>query len=322
MARVNRLLFAAAACVIALAPLTALAASPSPSPGLDTVLAPAPSGYAELTTASLHGEFTAHDWAVNASGASPQETEATLNRFGFVDGYGKEWSSASLRRGLVEAVMAFSGGSGAKKALTALEATDKADSHYANPDTITGIDPYYGAHFTPTGAFEDEFVFVKGNDLFIVIFAGAQNTVLTPATDQAKAQFDSAPAETIPSSQWPENQASNNASFGVGAVVGALIPIVLVLAIIAVVVGVIRRRRRQPAMAMGTYAPPSMSSPSMSAPGEVQMSPDGNFWWDGQAWKDAAHEAPPFAQRSSDGSLWWDGRTWRSVPQGQQPPAG
>ncbi len=179
----NRFLCSAAVCALALAPLSALAASPSPSPDLATVLAPAPSGFAELTTASLHGEFTAHDWAVNASGASPQETETTLNRFGFVDGYGKEWSSASLRRGLVEAVMAFNGGSGAKKALTALESTDKADTHYSRADTITGIDTYYGAHFTPSGAFEDEFVFVKGNDLFIVIVAGAQDTVLTPATE-------------------------------------------------------------------------------------------------------------------------------------------
>jgi hypothetical protein len=315
MARVNRFLSAAAVCFMAFAPITAHAASPSPSPGLDTVLAPAPGGFAELTTASLHGEFTAHDWAVNASGASPQETEATLNRFGFVDGYGKEWSSASLRRGLVEAVMAFNGGSGAKKALTALESTDKADSHYSHPDTITGIDTYYGAHFTPSGAFEDEFVFIKGNDLFLVIMAGAQDTVLTPATDQAKAQFDSAPAETIPSSQWPENQQSSSAS-GLGTAIGIALPIIVVAAIIAAVVGVIRRRRQPPAMAMGTYAPPSMSPA-----GEVQMSPDGNFWWDGQAWKDAAHEAPSFAQRSNDGSLWWDGRTWRPVPQGQ-PPAG
>jgi hypothetical protein len=209
-------------------------------------------------------------------------------------------------------VMAFTGGSGAKRALTALEATDKADTHYNHADTINGIDSYYGAHFTSGGAFEDEFVFVKGNDLFIVILAGAVDNVLTPATDQAKSQFDSAPAETIPSSQWPENQTSSNAAFGVGTIIGILIPIVLVLAIIAVVVGVIRRRQR-PAMmaaAAGTYAPPVMAGS-----GEVQMSPDGNFWWDGQAWKDAAHEAPPFAQRSSDGALWWDGRTWRPVPQ-------
>src|SRR5436305_271579 len=93
-------------------------------------------------------------------------------RFGFVDGYGKEWTSATARRALIEAVMAFNGGSGAKKALTALEATDKADTNYKHSDTITGIDPYYGAHFTSSGAFEDEFVFVKGNDLFLVIVAG------------------------------------------------------------------------------------------------------------------------------------------------------
>lgn len=318
MARVKRNLRSALLCALAVAalPVTALAASPSPSPSpsLDSVLQKAPSGYTELTTASLHGEFTAHDWAVNSSGASSTETENTLNSYGFVDGYGKEWSSASLRRGLIEAVMAFGGGRGAKNALTALERTDKADSHYTGADTITGIDPYYGGHFTASGAFEDEFVFVKGNDLFIVIVAGAQDNVLSAAQDQAKAQFDSAPDSTIPSSQWPENQQSASAAFGAGTIMGILLPILVVVGIIAVIVGVVRRRR--PAAMAGTYAPPPMS-------GAVQMSPDGNHWWDGQAWRDASQEVPPTAQRSADGSLWWDGQRWRPVgpaQEQQQPP--
>jgi len=45
------------------------------------------------------------------------------------------------------------------------------------------------------------------------------------------------------------------------------------------------------------------------------MSPDGNYWWDGQTWRDASREAPPAALRSLDGYYWWDGRTWRTVPQ-------
>jgi len=315
MARVNRFLGPVALCVFALAPLAVFAASPSPSPGLDTVLAPAPSGYAELTTAPLRGEFTAHDWAVNASGASQQQTESTLNHLGFVEGYGKAWSSGSLRHDLVEAVMAFSGARGAKTMLTAVESTDKADSHYSHPDTITGIDPYYGAHFTLNGAFEDEFVFVKGNDLFFVVMGGAQDDVLAAAIDQAQAQFDSAPAETIPSSQWPEN--ANNSSEGPdwGTLSADVVAGIFVLGVIVFVVRGIRRGRR---MAVAS----THARQVMAGSGDVQMSPDGNFWWDGQAWKDAAHEAPPFAQRSNDGSLWWDGRTWRPIPQGQQPPAG
>lgn len=310
----KRFLCAVALFIAASAPLTALAATPSPSPGLDTLLAPAPSGYAELTTAALHGEFTAHDWAVNASGVSSTETERTLNTLGFVDGYGKEWSSGTLRRALIEAVMAFGGGRGAGGALTALESTDKADSHYTGAVTTTGLGTYYGGHFNANNAFENEFVFVKGNDLFLVIVAGTQDNVVSAAADQAKAQYDAAPAETIPSSQWPENQSTNSAAFQAGTLFGILLPILVVVGIIGVVVGVVRRRQR-PAAIAGTYAPPPMS-------GAVQMSTDGNFWWDGQAWRDANHEAPPFAQRSSDGSLWWDGRTWRPVPQTQQPPTG
>ena len=309
--------------IAALLPVTVFAASPSPSltTSLDKVIAGPPTGYSELTTASLHGEFTAHDWAVNASGASPTETENTLNRFGFVDGYGKEWSSATARRALIEAVMAFNGGSGAKKALTALEATDKADTNYKHSDTITGIDPYYGAHFTSSGAFEDEFVFVKGNDLFLVIVAGAKDDVLTPATDQSRKQYDSAPADTIPSSKWPENASSGGGGgglLGAGIAVGFL---VVIAVLIAVFVMSRRRRTMTPAVAgMGGYA--VAGGPAAGAPGAVQLSPDGKFWWDGQAWKDASVEAPPLAQRSSDGSLWWDGTNWHPIPQGSQAPPG
>lgn len=313
MPGVNRTLRAALIFSLALSPLTALAASPSPSPGLDTVLVPPPSGYTELATAALKGEFTAHDWAVNASGVSASETERTLNTLGFVDGYGREWSSATAGRALIEAVMAFGGGRGAKDALTALKSTDKADSHYLHADTITGIADYYGAHFNTNGAFEDEFVFVKGNDLFIVIFAGTKDDVLSPATAQATAQFNSAPAETVPSSQWPENQNTSSSGHSPAYYLGV---VAVPVAIVAVIVGAIvaSRRRQAAVMPMGTYAPPPMSAP-------VQMSPDGNFWWDGQAWQDVTLHAPPGAQRSTDGSLWWDGRTWRPVPQAPQPPA-
>ena len=310
MARVKRFLCSVGFCLFASSPLTALAASPSPSPGVDQLLAPPPSGYAELTTASLHGQFTAHDWAANATGASTAETENTLNTNGFVGGYGKEWSSGSLRRSLIEAVMAFTGGRGANNILTALEKTDKADAAYKSADTTTGLGTYYGGHFTANGAYVDEFVFTKGNDLFIVIVAGATDNVMSAAADQAKAQYDAAPAESIPSSQWPENQSTNSGTgpftyIGIGAVVF----------VVAIVAAALRRRRSAARLATATYAPPPMSGP-------VQMSPDGNFWWDGQAWRDASHEAPPAAQRSADGSLWWDGKAWRPIPQSVQPPPG
>jgi opacity protein-like surface antigen len=300
---VKLLVAALAAAAMAMAPMAA-AAAPSPSPSLDTVLAKPPSGYTEVTTSSLNGRFSAHEYAQNASGVSPQETESTLNKDGFVDGYAKTWVSASPRRALVELVMAFTGGAGARKVMTALETSDKADARFTHTDTMTGIDPYYGVHFAGGGTFADEFVFVKGNDLFGVAVGAPTDNVLKPAQDQTTSQFDSAPSETIPSSQWPEN-ATHNVPLAIGAI-GALIPIVLV-AIVVIGVGLLLvARSRRPAAAMAGAMSPG-----------IPMSPDGNYWWDGQAWRDAAREAPPFAQRSSDGTLWWDGRTWRPVP----PPA-
>jgi len=38
-----------------------------------------------------------------------------------------------------------------------------------------------------------------------------------------------------------------------------------------------------------------------------QVSPDGQFWWDGSAWQ-------PMPTLSPDGTHWWDGRAWQPVP--------
>jgi hypothetical protein len=320
MCRVNRLirtLTVVAAGALSMSPLAGAAAStPSPSPSLDTVLAAPPSGFAELTTGVLHGEFNAHAWATtNASGSDATATENTLNKDGFVDGYGKTWAQASAGHAMIEAVMAFNGGQGARKALTSLEASDKSDKSYQHADTVSGIDPYYGAHFADSSSntVGDLFVFVKGNDVFFVILASQKDDVLTMATNQAKAQYDSAPAGTIPTADWPEN--ASTPTSGGSAVLGIGIIGAIIVAVVVVIV-VLAMRRRAPAM------PAMMGAGSAGMPGvggTIQMSQDGNYWWDGQTWRDAAHEAPTTAQRSSDGTLWWDGRTWRPVPQAAPP---
>src|SRR5256885_12977530 len=246
MCRVNgliRTLTLVAAVALATSPLSGAAAStPSPSRSLDKVLAPPPgSDVTELTTGVLHGEFTAHDWATtNASGSDATETEKTLTKDGFVDGYGKTWAQASAGHAMIEAGMAFSGGQGARKALTSLEASDKSDKSYKHADTISGIDPYYGAHFVDTSSntVGDLFVFVKGNDVFFVILASQKDDVLTVATTQAKAQYDAAPASTIPTGQWPENAvkpvSGSSAALGIGVIAAIIVAIVAVIGFLAV----------------------------------------------------------------------------------------
>jgi len=333
MCRVNRLQYPLAAIAIAafaLAPMTA-AAAPSPNPSLDTVLAKPPgTDFNVLTTSALNGAFTAHDWAtLNGSGSGATDTENALNHDGFVAGYGKTWAQVKSGHALIEAVMAFHGGQGARKALTGLEAGDKSDAAYKHANTVSGIDPYYGAHFVDTSnnVVEDLFAFVKGNDVFGVLFVSDKDDVATLTATQAKAQYAAAPDSTIPSSQWPEN-VSPAASFPVAAFAIAVAFVIVVVGLIAF----LALRRRTPTMAPaygvpGAYGMPAAAGPMATpdAAGGVQMSPDGNYWWDGQAWKDAAHETPPAAQRSGDGTLWWDGANWRPVSQApapEQPPTG
>jgi hypothetical protein len=319
MNRPARLACFAAAALIGLLPLTAGAETPSPSPSLDTILARPPAAdFVELTSTAFDGHFTAHDYATLAGTSKTAAIENTLNREGFVDGFGHTWIQRSTNHVLLEAVLAFTGGRGAKRWLLAAEAGDKSDPSYVKADTADGLGTYYGGHFSfsASGTLGDVFSFVRGNDVFIVSAVSQKDDVLSLASTQARAQYDAAPDSTIPSSQWPENATTGSPAFQLGAAVGLVLAVVFVGAVIAlVVVLVVRSRRPAPVPVYGGVAFPVL-----------QFSPDGNYWYDGQGWRDASRDVPPAAQRSSDGTLWWDGRTWRPVPQQpqplQQPPAG
>jgi hypothetical protein len=46
----------------------------------------------------------------------------------------------------------------------------------------------------------------------------------------------------------------------------------------------------------------------------IQVSPDGQQWWDGSRWNDTVSNYPQHAFRNPDGSEWWDGQGWHPVP--------
>src|SRR5215471_2289930 len=265
------------AAALALAPLTAHATS-NPNPSLDTVLAAPPTtDFMELTTSPLHGKFTAHDWAsLSGDRASATQTEATLNRYGFVAGFGKAWTQSSSGHTLIEAVMAFSGGRGAQSAMAGMEASDKSDSTYKNADTVGGVSGYYGAHFVDSAnqVVEDFFAFVKGNDVFGIAFVSSKDDVLADAVKQIETQYSSAPGSTIPRSEWPE-YATVAPPFPIalfGAVIGFVVVVVGILAFVLL-------RPKPPA-----ESPYASFAPALS----FQISPDGGYWWDGETWQDAA----------------------------------
>jgi len=284
------------------------AASPYPWPSLAQIMLPAPSGYTVQTSTVLSGSFTSHNLS-SAWGTKAAEAQRQLEQDGFFDGYGMTVVNQPAQRGLIEYIVAFAGRQGAMSWLAYAEAGDKVDPTYQHADSISGIDSYYGEHNVyPSHDVSDAFVFVKGNDFFVVGFESTQDDVLRLAISRAKNQYDSAPASSIPASQWPENQpvitpaqGSPDAGFGFGGLVGGVLIVALLVGLISVVVARARRSGPRP-------TPPEGGTWSA-----VELSPDGGYWWDGQAWRDATHDVPATAQRSADGHFWWDGRQWRPV---------
>lgn len=265
-------------------PLSA-AATPNPSPSLPQIMLPAPSGYTAQTSTVLSGSFTSHNLS-SASGTKAAEAQTALEQDGFVDGYGITVVDQTARRGLIEYIVAFAGGQGAMNWLSYAEAGDKADPTYQHADSISGIGAYYGEHNVyPSHDVSDAFVFVKGNDFFVVGFESTQDDVLNLAISRAKNQYDSAPDSTIPAAQWPENAkaatasqgASPDAAFALGGLIADAITVVLVVGVILLVVGLVIRYRRGRTL---TAAVP-LEMPAAGA----QISPDGGFWWDGEQWR-------------------------------------
>jgi hypothetical protein len=265
------------------------------SPGLATALVNPPEGFVGLVPARLSGPFTAQDYAAT-SASNATETENSLKRNGFVDGFGATWVEVKSGHVLFEFVIAFEGGKGARNWLASEEAADKTHIEYQHSNVMTGIDRYYGVHHVDpfTHLVMDAFYFVKGNDMFGVAFTSTKDDVLSLATKQVRSQYDFAPPETLPRGQWPE-YASKNDYEDLVRILGVVLFVALVAGVGAIVV--LRVRRLRP-----------------------RMSPDGNHWWDGKHWIDSVSAVPAFAERTADGAYWWDGLIWRPVPQIVPPP--
>jgi hypothetical protein len=296
----SRLLSLMAGVVIALTPLTGEASS-SPSPALDTLLLAAPSP--DFVESKDHpgddqGPLDAAQYAATFVGRTA-DTEKELADAGFIAGYGRTWVSLPAEQVLIEEVIAFTGGRGAKQWLAITEPGANHDPDYQHPSTVAGIDPANGGHFhysSGTLRYGDDFGFVKGNDFFYVHIASAKDDAAALAATQTKAQFDFAPLYTISPSEWPE--AASKSSASVGRIIW------LVVIVVTVVISLIARSRR----------PTPVGGPTTAMAATLQTSPDGNYWWDGREWKDINQWVPPSAQRSADGTWWWDGTRWRPVP--------
>jgi hypothetical protein len=208
MVRAARHSIVAAALAAAMLPVAPVTASPAPSPGLDTVLASPPTtDYQEIdpsTPGILQGPFDANGYASIGGATDAAKTIKTLNDDGFIAGFGRAWVQQASHRVLVEIVVAFSGGKGATTWLGQSEQADLADPTYQHPIAVDGIDHYYGARMSDSAHyFADAFVFVKGNDGFLVSTISDSDDLGDSAAVQTQVQYLWAPAYTIPPSGWP-----------------------------------------------------------------------------------------------------------------------
>jgi len=279
----RRILGALVIAASSMLPMSA-AAAPNPSPSLAQVMLPAPSGYTAETSSAISGSFASHNLS-SAWGTKAAEAQTALEQDGFVDGYGITVVNHTIHHRVIEYIVAFAGGQGAMNWLSFAEAGDKADPTYQHSDSISGIASYYGEHNVyPSQNVSDAFVFVKGNDFFVVGYESTQDDVLSLAITRAKNQYDSAPNSTIPAAEWPENAkaatasqgASQDAGFALGGLIADAIIALLAVGVILLLVGMVVRYRRA--------RTPTAAVPS-EMPAGVQISPDGGYWWDGEQWR-------------------------------------
>ena len=198
----------AAAVAAAMLPVATVPASPAPFPGLDTVLASPPTSDFQQVDPSipgiLQGPFDASGYASIGGTTNASKTIRTLNEDGFIAGFGRAWVQHASHHVLVEIVVAFSGGKGASTWLGQSEQADLADPSYQHPILVEGIGPYYGVRMSDSAHyFADAFVFVKGNDGFLVSTISDTDNLGDSAALQAQVQYLWAPAYTIPPSGWP-----------------------------------------------------------------------------------------------------------------------
>jgi hypothetical protein len=242
-----------AVCLAAALLPTLTATASTQTLGLDGILAAPPTAdYVELlpsTAGILEGPFDAAGYAGIGGQVGASKTIETLQKDGFISGFGKAWVQQANHRVMVEIIVAFTGGSGAHAWLMQSKEADLADPTYQHALTIDGIDSYYGVRLSDLSRyFADAYLFVKGNDGFLVSTISDSDNLGDSAAAQTRVQYQKAPPYTIPPSGWPGAPhpllSLENVKEFAGRAGAALTATTAALGIVVIAVLMWRRRRR------------------------------------------------------------------------------
>lgn len=258
---------ALAACLTVATTLAATPAPPDPA-RLRAVLAdPIDQAFLEVTTSSpgwLVGQFDAKTYIDSFTDRDAQTRQSALDslvREGFVSGYEREWYKVGGQDWLGELLLVFQNSTGAGSMAEGSKAGYAQDAGFKNFVTASAIPDAYALTEASLGRQWTVVIFTKGNDLFAVVGGSSSDYTTASTLAQAGKQFQAAPATiSVAGPSAPRVRSP----LVIAGIVGASAAAIGGLAAMILIVALWSRSRR---------------------PNTRQISPDGNYWWDGAAWR-------------------------------------
>jgi len=258
---------------------------------------PAGSVSAATATSDLIAAPPSSDWQVDPQ-TGPMTKEdiygADASKVDqFVDAFRSVWTIQNPRRIMADRLEHYSSAVWAAFRYGESHGASLKNKSHSSVTDVSGFGPNAYEVTDPVdanGFLRDSIIFQQGDYLAVVSLYDQTQPDHSMLLDQSRRQFDIIP---LPVGEFN--------AIGHGVFVTIVIGVLVVLgiaAIIGVVVLISTQRRRQP--------PPQ--------PFGMRLSPDRNYWWDGQSWQDASRRLPIGAQLSPDGAHWWDGVSWRPRP--------
>jgi hypothetical protein len=261
------------ATLLALIPVTAGAATVDPALLRGALSDPLDGAFVEAGVAAdtLEGPFDAITFTkVEYTDADLQKSiQERLKYDGFITGYGRTFYKEAADAWLVEDVFAFGSASDATSYWGWDSAGLRESTYTTRVVDTTAIPTSLGAEYLLDGFHGTEIRFARGNDVYEVMIGTSSDYMTAAAIAQAVRVRSDAPANSLPPSAQREAHPGpifiRNVSYGLGV----LLAVALGLSVIAgtvVIVLLVRRSRRS------------------TAPSAL-LSADGQYWWDGQAWR-------------------------------------
>ena len=256
------------ACIAVAAVSVLLAVPASAATDLRSVLAEPPpsSDWVEMSPSedTRTGPFSAHryDGWVNDKG----DSERTLNSYGFVAGYDRAWQQSGTDVYLVERVFEFTGVDGAQNWLEDLRHANQESTDYVGDISTLAEGTSFAVELKDAdGTRAFRVYFAKGNLMFEVRVSEATTDLSGFTLQQAQKQYDQAPDEIL------VVQGSSRPAFLSRAPTVAILGGWFVLVVIAVGAGLLT-------LVISSSRP-------AGTPAGAPISPEGYYWWDGQAWR-------------------------------------